>query len=241
MKPLRLFSSLVVASLPLALWGAPALKEVKDDLPPPTAAQFRLAANNLKQIGLCCHAYYDVNNALPMNVVDKEGKPLLSWRVHMLPYLEQDALYREFKLDEPWDSTHNKALIEKIPPTFVPVRGKAKKGETFLQMYAGKGTMLPGTKIGFAKVTDGLSNTFMVVEAAKPVIWTKPDDIVYDPKSPNAVGGQFPDDFCACFGDGAVRRLPKALDEETFRRLIEISDGNVIDLDAAIKKAKESK
>src|SRR5439155_8430347 len=82
------------------------------------AAQVRAAAgrnqsmNNLKQIALAFHNYLDVNKAFPAST-SKDGKPLLSWRVHILPYLEQDGLYKQFKLDEPWDSEHNKALIAK--------------------------------------------------------------------------------------------------------------------------------
>ena len=75
--------------------------------------------NNLKQIGLAMHNYHAMHKTFPpAYTVDKAGKPLLSWRVLILPYLEQDALYKEFHLDEPWDSEHNRALIDRMPATY---------------------------------------------------------------------------------------------------------------------------
>ena len=62
-------------------------------------------ANNLKQIGLAMHNFHDSYGGFPAAYsTDKNGKPLLSWRVHILPFVEGQALYRQFKLDEPWDS-----------------------------------------------------------------------------------------------------------------------------------------
>src|SRR5262249_21734482 len=78
-------------------------------------AQVRVATrrmqstNNLKQIALAMHSYHDTMGRFPPAIVrDKEGKPLYSWRVLLLPYLEQQNLYNQFKLDEPWDSEHNR-------------------------------------------------------------------------------------------------------------------------------------
>ncbi len=83
------------------------------------AAQRSQSFNNLKQLALAMHNYYDAKKSFPPAAsYNKNGKPLLSWRVHLLPYLEQEALYREFHLDEPWDSEHNRKLIEKMPQVF---------------------------------------------------------------------------------------------------------------------------
>ena len=84
-----------------------------------TTAQQQLVMNHLKQIGLAMHNYLDANGHFPTPFsVDKQKKPLLSWRVHLLPYLEQQNLYRQFRLDEPWDSEHNKKLIKLMPKIF---------------------------------------------------------------------------------------------------------------------------
>jgi len=77
------------------------------------------ATNNLKQIGLAMHNYHDVHASLPPAAShDDDDKPLLSWRVHVLPYVEQNELYKEFHLDEPWDSEHNKKLIPRMPVVY---------------------------------------------------------------------------------------------------------------------------
>ncbi len=104
-------------------------------------AQARRAqsVNNLKQIALAMHNLHDVNNHFPPQaIVDDDGKPLLSWRVAMLPYLEQQDLYNEFKLDEPWDSEHNKALIPRMPAVFaIPGAAKPEPGKTFYRGFSG--------------------------------------------------------------------------------------------------------
>ena len=215
---------------------APAAKEKPDA--PPTKEQLGKSLNNLKEIGLAIHNFHDINNALPSNVV-KDGKVILSWRIHLLPYLEQDDLFKQFKLDEPWDSANNKKLIEKIPDVYAPLRGKAEKAATYYQMFAGeKGLLRPGGKqTSFANITDGLSNTFMVIEAAKPVIWTKPGDIEYDEKTVPKLGGMFGPGFTnVLFGDGSVGRLLEVADDVTMQRLINPADGQVVDADKAVDR-----
>src|SRR4029077_19894239 len=100
MKPLHWsFACLVVAGVGLA---APATKEKEQPAGPITAEQLQKAEENLKQIGLAWHNYHDTNNHFPSNELNKDGKALLSWRVQILPYIEEHALYKQFKLDEPW-------------------------------------------------------------------------------------------------------------------------------------------
>jgi hypothetical protein len=165
--------------------------------------------NNLKQIGLAMHNYHDVNNGLPAAaIVDKKGKPLLSWRVAVLPYIEQDNLYKQFKLDEPWDSEHNKKLIPMMPKTYaIPAKVKVKPGHTNYRVLVGNGAMFDPIQItGFANITDGLSNTWMVVESEESVEWTKPEDFDFDPaKALPKFGKFFRGGFNVLLGDGSVR------------------------------------
>jgi hypothetical protein len=87
--------------------------------------------NNLKQLGIAIHSYHDVHGFLPTDVRDADGKPLLSWRVLLLPYLEQEPLYRRFKLDEPWDSENNKPLLALMPEVLrSPMQAKELKDRT---------------------------------------------------------------------------------------------------------------
>jgi prepilin-type processing-associated H-X9-DG protein len=223
--------------------GAPAPK-AKDERPGPiTEEQLETTTNNLKQIALAWHNYEAANGDLPSDVVDAKGKPILSWRVLILPYIEdQEGLYKGFKLDEPWDSADNKKLIDAMPKIFAPVRGKADPGFTFYQSFSGKrGLLKPGEKIGFANITDGTSTTLMVAEAAKPVIWTKPGDLVFDGKDVPALGGMFDGKFHAAFCDGSVERFRKGINDEALRRLIDPADGDVVDRSDGIDKDEEKK
>jgi hypothetical protein len=203
-----------------------------DDDAEPTPAERARSQNNLKQIGLAIHNHHDATGGLPGNIASKDGKPLLSWRVAILPYIEENDLYKQFKLDEPWDSEHNKKLVEKMPKPFAPVRGKAEKNTTFYTRLAGEGTLLnPKKKLTFANVTDGLSNTIMVVEAETPVIWTKPEDLEFDAnKELPKFGGLFKGDFNALYGDGSVRYLKKDIDPKTLKAFITVAGGETVKL-----------
>jgi hypothetical protein len=231
MKPL--FTAIVVVFAVALSLAAPAAKEKVAPLGPPTEEQFKTAKNNLLQIALAWHNYNDTNNRLPSNVETKDGKPLLSWRVQILPYIEQDALYKQFKLDEPWDSANNKQLIEKIPAIYAPIRVKADRGMTFYQAFTGKNGLLQG-KYTIATIPDGTSNTLMCVEADKPVIWTKPDDLVFDGKDVPALGGHFDGKWYGVMCDGAVYRFKKDVKPANFSAMIDPADGVRIDLDDAV-------
>ncbi len=187
--------------------------------------------NNLRQLGIAMHNYHDTyGNFPPAAVYGKDGKPLLSWRVLLLPYLEQDALFKEFHLDEPWDSEHNKKLLEKMPAVFAAPGAAAGTTDTPYQAFVGKNTVFEGRKgAKVFTISDGTSNTLMFVEAAKPVPWTKPEDITFDDnKLLPRLGGIFPDGFNAVFFDGAARFIPRTVSEDTLRLLVMPNDGMVI-------------
>ncbi|MCL4195475.1 MAG: DUF1559 domain-containing protein [Thermoguttaceae bacterium] len=188
--------------------------------------------NNLKQIGLAMHLFQDKYKHLPTPAsYDTGGKPLLSWRVHLLPFLDQEDLYKRFRLDEPWDSEHNRQLIAKMPPVYrSPLLGDGQPGLTSYFVPVGEGTMFPGGKpITFADVRDGLSNTIMAIEAdpKQAVVWTSPEDLPFDPAQPaRGLGGPYPAGVLALLGDGSVRVVPLEMvnDAENLRRLFLIND-----------------
>ena len=104
------------------------------------AARRAQCTNNIKQIMLAMHNYLSANNSFPRDITDKDGKPLLSWRVAILPYIEQAELYNKFKLDEPWDSPHNKELLKEMPPTFLcPSRAKPGPFTTSYRGFVARG------------------------------------------------------------------------------------------------------
>jgi hypothetical protein len=155
-----------------------------------------------------------------------KGKPLplLSWRVAILPFIEQQDLYKEFKMEEPWDSPHNKKLLARMPKTFAPARGSTKEPySTYYQVFVGKDAPFDGLKSPRIPISfpDGTSNTFLIVEAGEAVPWPKPEDIPYAADKPvPKLGGLFPDGFHAAFVDGTIRFIPKDTEEKTIRALI---------------------
>jgi hypothetical protein len=199
------------------------------------------AQNNLKMIGIALHNHHDAQGRIPILGIGAKGmplknpneKPLLSWRVAMLPYLEQQALYNEFKLDEPWDSEHNKKLIEKMPKIYAPVNKPGKPGYTHLQMVIGPNAMQPPSATIPASFPDGTSNTIAVIEAAEPVIWTKPDDVTLSGKEPpkdlkKKFGGLRPNGFNVLLWDGSVRFIPDTISDLTLGRALDPRDGQVL-------------
>ncbi len=197
------------------------------------AARRAQTANNLKQIGLTMHNYLDANKTFPARAnFDKDGKPLLSWRVHMLPYLEEGELYKQFHLDEPWDSEHNRQLIPKMPPYYRNPSGNPAPGKANYLAVCGEGLAFDGTKgRKIREFTDGMSKTILVVEVNddRAAIWTKPDDWQYDDKQPMAgLGKAHPGGFNALFADGHVRLFSADIDPKTFHAMLTIAGGEVI-------------
>jgi hypothetical protein len=169
------------------------------------------------------HNYVATEHSLPpAAVLGQDGKPLLSWRVLLLPYIGQQELFHEFKLDEPWDSEHNLTLIERMPRTYAPyARCNAPPHTTFFQVIRGPGTPFERPRMKFEDFNGRMTNMFLIVEAAEPVIWTKPDDLDYHPDGPlPRLGGIMRDGrFRAAMADGSVNSLLVA-DEDTIRASI---------------------
>jgi prepilin-type processing-associated H-X9-DG protein len=202
------------------------------------AARRAQCVNNLKQIGLAYHNYHSANDALPPPAItDKDGKPLLGWRVAILPYIEQVELYNKFKLDEPWDSPHNKALLKEMPPTFLcPSRSNPEPFTTTYRVFVGPGAMFEkGQATSLAHITDGTSNTILVVEAKEAVPWSKPDaELPFDQAaapSLHGAGSSHPGGFNALFGDGSVRFIKVSINLDVFKALITRAAGEVIGAD----------
>ena len=229
----------IVSREPIPTISSPAVSGVLVGLMLPAVQSAREAArraqcvNNFKQIGLAMHNYHDTTGAFPRPGTDKDGKPLLSWRVAILPYLEQQALYQKFHLDEPWDSPHNKALINEMPPVFACPSRVNQPGMTTYRGFLGKGAFFEeGQATGIANITDGTSNTIMVVEATEAVPWTKPDsDLPFDPAARPSLygaGSPHPGGFNALFCDGSVRFIKNSVAVQVFKFLITKAGGEVV-------------
>ncbi|MGA2058984.1 MAG: DUF1559 domain-containing protein [Thermoguttaceae bacterium] len=222
----------ITQSEPIAitlLWSA-RMESAGSSLEP---AQRAASINNMKMIMLAMHNYHDANKRFPPAYkADKEGKPLLSWRVMILPYIEQGDLYDQFHRDEPWDSEHNKKLIAKMPAEYKSPNSKAGEGKTNYLTVRGENTVFPGQKgVRIADITDGTAFTIAIVEAAdeKAVIWTKPDDFEIDNQNPmKGLAGLHPGVILAAFADGSVHTLSATIDPEVLRGLFSRNGGEAV-------------
>jgi len=186
--------------------------------------------NNLRKIALAMQIFHDTYRRFPAAYrVGEDGQPLLSWRVVLLPFMGEESLFREFHLEEPWDSDHNRKLIERMPAVYRSPGSKADPGKTNYLTVRGPNTAFPGKEsVSLADIVDGTSNTVMVLEVSdeKAVEWTRPDDLPFNEADPLAgVVGLRTDAFLAALCDGAAMRIRASADPKTARALFLCNDG----------------
>ena len=205
----------------LPAWEAFPLWDGEDypDHPDPRAR----TVNNLKFMGVAMHnfaAFY--GGRFPAAAIRTGDRAILSWRVAILPFLEQFTLYQRFHLDEAWDSPHNTSLLKEMPGVYAPVTSRETTAyTTYYQRVVGPGSLFDADEGTRADVNIFARPTLMIVEAAEPVLWTKPEDLLYDDGQPlPRLGGSFEDGCYVAFGDGSVRFLSREHSPETIRALI---------------------
>jgi RNA polymerase sigma factor (sigma-70 family) len=192
---------------------------------------------NARSLSRLAHALLDYHDAHgrfpPPALTDGAGRPLLSWRVLILPHIGEAGLYREFRLNEPWDGAHNGRLLGRMPSVFAPVRRPGEPpGSTAFQVFAGPGTAFDAGVVRVSDVTDGTARTLLIADGRDAVPWTRPVDLPFAPGKPvAALGGSFPDGFHVALADASVRFLPKGYPEERLRAAITRSGGEVLSLD----------
>ena len=175
------------------------------------------ARSNLQEVAFGMVVYHQSHKTFPSQANFTGRTKLLSWRVHLLPSLGQEKLYRKFRLEETWDSDHNKKLIAEMPKFYADPRGKAdaRAGETRIQVPIDPKGIFTGGPDGVATtdIPDGVGKTVLIVEvtADRAVPWTKPDDITIDPK--DATSGLVDKEqvtLNAAFADGTTQRINKS-------------------------------
>jgi hypothetical protein len=212
------------------------------------ATKRMLCASRLRQVGIAMHNYHKDHGHLPPAVVyGKDGQPLYSWRVVLLPYLEEGQLYKEFRLEEAWDSPHNGALLARMPKVYAPADDvKTEPYTTFCQVFVGEGAAFEHNRkvtLEEIKEGDGLACTILAVEAGEAVPWTKPVDLPFGADKPlPLLGGLFQEGrtvfytkrmvgYNALFVDGGVLFISKQIKQDTLRALIARNGGERVDPD----------
>jgi hypothetical protein len=193
------------------------------------------SADNMRLLVRAMHRYRAQHDAFPPAALrTKDGKPLVSWRVLLLPYLDENSLFQQFKLNEPWSSRHNKKLLGKIPRVFSPVLAKKDPFATFYQVFVGPGAAFEEKQATRTpEITNGAAQTLLIVEAGEAVPWTKPADLAFDVARPlPRLGGLFHDSFHAALADGTVRFLNgRQLTERTLKAIITRNGGDDVGSD----------
>jgi hypothetical protein len=196
-------------------------------------------AEQLKRLGLAMHEFQEAHGHFPAGAItDREGRPLLSWRVALLPQLGYQSLYDEFHLDEPWDSPHNLALMRRMPEIYAcPSLDGDRSSSTTYQVVVGPkpelgsvGTLFEWNRgVEIREVLDGTSNTVMIFESSRPIVWTAPDDPNFDREAPlPAFGSEHPDGYHLVLADGAVRFVKRTFPEQSLRNLLTRDGSEVI-------------
>jgi beta-lactamase regulating signal transducer with metallopeptidase domain len=199
------------------------------------AAPRTQSMNNMKQILLAMHMYYSAYNHFPPAVIYEtlpDGtKVARSWRVELLPYLNEEAVYQQYRKDEPWDSPANKQVLAKIPAIYRAPSDDPTSTNAGYFMLTGPTTAFSteGEGTRMEDITDGTSSTIALVDAKRNIPWTKPEDIAYDAAKPlPEFGGRHPGIFLAGFTDGSVQAIANDIDQQMLRWMIEKADGNPI-------------
>jgi beta-lactamase regulating signal transducer with metallopeptidase domain len=200
--------------------------------------------NNLKQIGLAFHNYLAQNGHFPTPILHggRSGKVPYSWRVALLPFVEEQELYNQYNFDEPWDGPNNRKLLDTMPGVYASPSfdgSTSSRTHAIYFVFTSENAALAPVGQGatskppfVADITDGTSNTILAVEAKREIPWTKPEDIPFDLKGPlPELGGLVPDGFNALFMDGSVRFISKSVKEHVLRALITRSGGEVVSSD----------
>lgn len=215
----------------------PAVQQVRE------AARATQTMNSVRQLTLAAHNYEASYQHFPVADGDPErgDGSMLSWRVKLLPYIDEQELYDQFHHNEPWDSPHNQSLIGQMPAIFTsPSANFLEEGKTLFVVatprpgadLSEKTIFTPGETVSFPEITDGSSNTAFIFEVNEEaaVTWTQPKDWEFDPLDPHRdLGGVHPGNFIVSFADGSTTRISNSIPPESLRYLFSRGDGQIVD------------
>jgi hypothetical protein len=212
------------------------------------SARRAVCLSNMKQLALALHNYHDVYGCFPpAYIADSNGKPMHSWRVLILPYLEEQALYKAYDFTEPWDGPNNRKLAQNKPPVYGCPSSNNSAAASLATSYVavvGPKTLWPGAKVTrLSDIRDGTDNTIMLVENTNSDInWMEPRDVSFEEavrgngfSSPHVrKNGYFyhgTPAFTVALAQGSVWSLPQELPTETLEALLTIHGGEAVDME----------
>ena len=229
----------IISLLLALLW--PGIRAAKE------APRRMTCQNHLKQIAIGCHNYHITHGSFPSAyAINEEERPLYSWRVNILPFIEQQKLYDIFHLDESWDSGHNQALFENRSVIYAcpqQYRFEGQPGDCPYGMIVGPNTISSGPNaVTISKVTDGLANTIIVAETRKNIPWPSPTDISFASLAMGVLkrndsraledgisSRHRKEETAVVFADGSVRMLSSKIKPEILQALATINGGEKVD------------
>ncbi len=197
------------------------------------ASKFMICTNNLKQIGLALHAYHDLYGTFPPAfVADRDGKPAHSWRVLILPFLDQQELYDKYRFNEPWNGPNNLRLAALMPsayrcPSFL-VTQSHDHHTNYMAIVTSDSVISGATPISMNAITDSRSSTILVTESeARTVPWMSPNDLAFDNAYADLESGLCPHSkgISVLFADGSVKFLPQHITQDELSGLVTRAGG----------------
>lgn len=208
------------------------------------AARYCWCNNQFKQIGLAMHTYHQAYGCFPpAYVADATGRPMHSWRVLLLPFMEQDERYQRYKLKESWNSLNNAKIVDwpvnpeepGNPPMYLcPSDYDAGRCDTSRFVFVGPNTVFPGSQTAnLGNLPDGSSNTALGSEMSESgVHWMEPKDFNVEEmsfkindKDRISVRSNHPHIVNISFADGSVRSVKDDIDPKLLKALITIDGG----------------
>lgn len=194
--------------------------------PPAVVARRPDSKTNLKRIMLALLNYEATYRHLPPAVVmGPDGKTPHSWRVEILPYLGHAALYRQYRMNEPWDSKHNLKIAQTVVPEFRHPDSEIPENSCYFAVI-GEGTAFGNPKgVASKEISDNHSKAIIIVEAKREIPWTKPEDISYDGKKQLEFGGFQEDGYHVGMFDGSAQFISGMIDKEIIKSMLMIGDG----------------
>ncbi|HUY90798.1 MAG TPA: DUF1559 domain-containing protein [Pirellulales bacterium] len=198
--------------------------------------------NNLKQIGLALHNYNSAYGCFPpVCTTDENGKPMHSWRVLILPFMEQRELYDRYDFNEPWNGPHNALLANEMPPVFRCPNDTANPGANtdYVAVVGPETIWQPDQSTTFRDIEDGSSSTIAVIEASGAGIhWMEPRDLPFaalakrvNPKPGPGISSMHPGAVLAVFADGHTQSIDEGISLEQLKALFTKAGGEAIDDD----------